>query len=47
MSLNYNPNHMYKYGFLNACFNPNCALNIINNIAAKISPLTGVSVHAI
>lgn len=46
MSINYNPNHMYKSGFINACFNPNCTLNIINNIVAKISPLTRVSVHA-
>jgi len=35
MSINYNPNHMYKSGFINACFNPYYALNIINNIAAK------------
>jgi hypothetical protein len=46
MSIHYYPNHMYKSGFINACFKPNCALNIINNIAAKISPLTRVSIHA-
>jgi len=31
MSINYNPNHMFKSGFINACFNLYCALNIINN----------------